>query len=166
MNARTVTDGVQWVGAVDWDRRLFDELIPLPEGTSYNAYIVRGSQKTALIDTVDPSKADILFVIDNSASMADKQSQLARRIPDLVKALANPELDSVQRVADLLVGIITSSLGSHGTSACDPAASDEHQPGRTRRQAGGEPGRFQRAQSPLSPPLLSLKLFQCSAEPA
>ena len=61
MNARTVTDGVQWVGAVDWDRRLFDELIPLPEGTSYNAYLVRGSQKTALIDSVDPSKADILF---------------------------------------------------------------------------------------------------------
>jgi len=25
------------VGAIDWDRRLFDELIPLPDGTSYNA---------------------------------------------------------------------------------------------------------------------------------
>jgi flavorubredoxin len=61
MNARNVTDGVQWVGAVDWDRRLFDELIPLPEGTSYNAYLVRGSEKTALIDAVDPSKAEILF---------------------------------------------------------------------------------------------------------
>jgi flavorubredoxin len=61
MHARPVTEGVQWVGVVDWDRRLFDELIPLPEGTSYNAYLVRGSEKTALIDTVDPSRADILL---------------------------------------------------------------------------------------------------------
>jgi flavorubredoxin len=44
------------VGAIDWDRRLFDELIPLPEGTSYNAYLIQGSEKTALLDTVDPAK--------------------------------------------------------------------------------------------------------------
>jgi flavorubredoxin len=49
------------MGAVDWDRRLFDSLIPLPEGTSYNAYLVRGSEKTALIDTVDPAKVDVLM---------------------------------------------------------------------------------------------------------
>jgi flavorubredoxin len=40
---------------------LFDELIPLPGGTSYNAYLVKGSDKTALIDTVDPSKKEELF---------------------------------------------------------------------------------------------------------
>jgi flavorubredoxin len=49
------------MGAVDWDRRLFDSLIPLPEGTSYNAYLVRGSEKTALLDTVDPAKIDVLM---------------------------------------------------------------------------------------------------------
>jgi len=49
------------MGAVDWDRRLFDSLIPLPEGTSYNAYLVRGSEKTALVDTVDPVKVDVLM---------------------------------------------------------------------------------------------------------
>jgi flavorubredoxin len=51
------------VGAVDWDRRLFDELIPLPDGTSYNAYLIKGSEKTALLDTVDPTKTDVL--VDN-----------------------------------------------------------------------------------------------------
>jgi flavorubredoxin len=56
MKARTICDNVYLLGAVDWDRRLFDALIPLPEGTSYNAYLVQGSEKTALIDTVDPSK--------------------------------------------------------------------------------------------------------------
>jgi len=61
MKGRQIRDGVYSVGAVDWDRRLFDSLIPLPDGTSYNAYLVQGSEKTALLDTVDPSKSDVLF---------------------------------------------------------------------------------------------------------
>jgi flavorubredoxin len=56
MVSRVIAPGIFWVGALDFDRRIFDELIPLPEGTSYNSYLVRGSEKTALIDTVDPSK--------------------------------------------------------------------------------------------------------------
>jgi flavorubredoxin len=54
MSVRTVVPGVLSVGAIDWDRRLFDDLIPLPQGTSYNAFLVRGSEKVALIDAVDP----------------------------------------------------------------------------------------------------------------
>ena len=61
MNARKIRDGVWGLGAVDWNRRLFDSLIPLPDGTSYNAYLVEGTNKTVLLDTVDPSKADILM---------------------------------------------------------------------------------------------------------
>ena len=56
MAARKIKDNVYYVGAIDWHRRLFDSLIPLPDGTSYNAYLIRGSEKTALIDTVDESK--------------------------------------------------------------------------------------------------------------
>ena len=62
MVSREMAPGVFWVGALDFDRRIFDELIPLPEGTSYNAYLVRGSGKTALIDTVDPTKEEELIV--------------------------------------------------------------------------------------------------------
>jgi len=56
VTAREVLPDIYWIGAIDWNRRLFDSLIPTPEGTSYNAYIVKGSEKTALIDTVDPGK--------------------------------------------------------------------------------------------------------------
>jgi flavorubredoxin len=56
-----IRDGVYALGAIDWDRRLFDSLIPLPDGTSYNAYLIHGSEKTALLDTVDPSKMDVLM---------------------------------------------------------------------------------------------------------
>ncbi len=61
MKPRKIKDGIYWVGAVDWDRRLFDDLIPLPDGTSYNAYLIQGSDKTALIDTVDPDMSHILL---------------------------------------------------------------------------------------------------------
>lgn len=61
MAVRQITDGVWSVGAIDWDRRLFDELIPLPHGTSYNSYLVEGKEKTVLIDTVDPTKRDELL---------------------------------------------------------------------------------------------------------
>ena len=60
MRARQIRPGVHWVGAVDWDRRLFDALIPLPDGTSYNSYLVQGSEKVALIDSVDPAMLDLL----------------------------------------------------------------------------------------------------------
>jgi len=58
---RALKPNIYAVGAIDWDARLFDRLIPLPDGTSYNAYWVRGSQKTALMDTVDPTKTHVLL---------------------------------------------------------------------------------------------------------
>lgn len=61
MVVREISPNIYAVGAIDWDRRLFDELIPLPDGTSYNAYLIKGSEKTALIDTVDPSMEDVLI---------------------------------------------------------------------------------------------------------
>lgn len=56
-----IKEDVFWAGAMDWDRRLFDAIIPLPDGTSYNAYLICGSEKTVLLDTVDPSMMHILM---------------------------------------------------------------------------------------------------------
>ncbi|MFW6049074.1 MAG: FprA family A-type flavoprotein [Candidatus Bipolaricaulota bacterium] len=51
---REIVPDVYWVGVRDWERKFFDKLVPLPEGTSYNSYLVKGKEKTALIDTVNP----------------------------------------------------------------------------------------------------------------
>jgi len=61
MSVRKVKEDVYSVGVIDWDRRLFDELIPLPDGTSYNSYLVKGTTKNALIDTVEPDFAGELI---------------------------------------------------------------------------------------------------------
>ena len=41
MKPREIIPDVHYVGVPDFDRRLFDALIPLPDGTSYNSYLVR-----------------------------------------------------------------------------------------------------------------------------
>ena len=67
MIPQKVTDGIFSYRAIDWDRELFDELVPLPEGTTYNAYLVKGSEKTALIDTIYPPKtAEFIAAIKKS----------------------------------------------------------------------------------------------------
>ena len=49
-----IKENVLYAGLNDKDRVIFDELIPLDNGTSYNSYIVIGSEKTAVIDTMYP----------------------------------------------------------------------------------------------------------------
>ncbi|MGD0566221.1 MAG: FprA family A-type flavoprotein [Candidatus Goldiibacteriota bacterium] len=61
MPGKKLAENVFYAGAKHWDRKFFDELIPLPDGTTYNSYIVKGSLKTALIDTVDPAVREQLF---------------------------------------------------------------------------------------------------------
>ncbi len=102
---RQLKPNVYAVGAIDFDTRLFDRLIPLPDGTSYNSYLIRGSEKTALLDTVDPTKVEVLlsnlaefgveridYVIahhaeqDHSGSLPDVLLQFAD-----AKVVANPK---------------------------------------------------------------------------
>ena len=111
MIPRQIAPGVSWTGAVDWDRRLFDALIPLPEGTSYNAYLVQGKDKTALIDTVEPTKRHLLesqleavprvdYVIANHAEQDHSGSipWVLEKYPEakiLCSALCQPMLDEL-----------------------------------------------------------------------
>ncbi len=71
--------------------------------------------------TID--KVDVLFDIDNSASMGDKQAYLAQAIPDLVNRLVTP--NCVKTVND----VTTITGPSHLDGSCDdPASSAEFAP--------------------------------------
>ncbi len=61
MPVLAIADGVFEVGAAHPERQLFDCLMPTPYGTTYNSYLVIGSEKTALIDAVDPEKVHVLM---------------------------------------------------------------------------------------------------------
>ena len=114
MVPRRVAEGVYWVGALDWDRRLFDELIPLPDGTSYNAYLIQGARRVALIDTVDPSKVERLldslrdlnieridYVVANHAEQDHSGS-----IPEILEAYPEASVVATPRCRELLMDLL------------------------------------------------------------
>ncbi len=47
-----IKDSLYWVGALDPDLRVFDIIMYTPYGTSYNSYVIKGSEKVALVETV------------------------------------------------------------------------------------------------------------------
>ena len=107
---KNMCDGVHSLRAVDWDRKLFDELIPLPDGTSYTAYLIKGSEKNALIDTVDPPKKDILienlnkanvkkidYIISNHAEQDHSGS-----IPEILKLYPQAKVVTNSKCKDML----------------------------------------------------------------
>lgn len=95
------------------------------------------------------NRIDLLLMLDNSSSMADKQAILAEAVPDLVRGLLGPpcvgndakpvanqpaspsdacpagSAREFEPVLDVHIGIVTSSLGGHGSSTCkyNPKAS-------------------------------------------
>lgn len=112
MKARQIRPNIYWVGAIDWDRRLFDALVPLPDGTSYNSYLVKGSQKAALIDTVDPSMTGVLmahledvpvidYVIANHAEQDHSGS-----IPRILAKYPDAKVVTTPKCRDLLMALL------------------------------------------------------------
>ena len=97
------------MGFVDWNRRLFDSLIPLPDGTSYNAFLVQGSEKTVLIDAVDPAMAGVLqHQLDTVKKIDYIISQHAEQdhsgtIPFVLKKYSESIVICTPKAKDLLV---------------------------------------------------------------
>jgi flavorubredoxin len=57
-SAIEIKPGVHWIGSTDPDLRIFDDLFPTDRGTTYNSYLVQGSEKIAIIDTVKEKRAE------------------------------------------------------------------------------------------------------------
>ncbi|MGL1931104.1 MAG: FprA family A-type flavoprotein [Desulfotalea sp.] len=112
MRARKIQDHIYWMGSVDWDSRLFDALIPLPDGTSYNAYFIKGSEKSVLIDTVDPPMEDELMgqlkgieKLDYIVSLHAEQDH-SGTIPTILKKYPEAKVISTPKGKELLMGLL------------------------------------------------------------
>ena len=114
MKPREIKPGVYSVGAIDWDRRLFDALIPLPDGTSYNSYLIKGTEKTALIDSVDPTMQDVLishlselgvksidYVVANHA-----EQDHAGAIPQVLEKYPEAKVICTPKCKDMLIDLL------------------------------------------------------------
>jgi len=107
---RELKSNIYSVGAIDWDRRLFDALISLPDGTSYNSYFVKGSEKNALIDAVDPTMADVLIGNLDELNVKDIDYIIANHaeqdhsgaLPIMLEKYPNAKLVATPKCKDLL----------------------------------------------------------------
>ncbi|RLC17045.1 MAG: FprA family A-type flavoprotein [Deltaproteobacteria bacterium] len=112
MFARKIKNRIYWMGSVDWDSRLFDSLIPLPDGTSYNAYFIEGSEKTVLLDTVDPPMAsEFLAQLESIPKIDYIVSQHAEQdhsgtIPQVLEKYPDAKLISTPKAKGLLTDLL------------------------------------------------------------
>jgi len=84
-------------------------------------------QSNAYISVSPTRKLDLVFMIDNSPSMAPKQQKLQAQFPNLINALEDPNNNNA--LPDLQVAIIDSDLGTDnqwtpGGSNCSPNAAN------------------------------------------
>jgi flavorubredoxin len=111
---RKVKDDIYSVGIIDWHRELFDELIPLPNGTSYNSYFIKGQEKNVIIDTVEPDFVEeflnnlkdlgvekLDYIISNHAEQDHSGS-----LPHLLKEFPNAQILSGEKAKTMLLDLL------------------------------------------------------------
>jgi len=121
MKARKIRDRIYWMGSVDWDRRLFDSLVPLPDGTTYNAYLIEGSEKTLLLDSVDPPMAhELLSQLEDVQKIDYIVSQHAEQdhsgaIPRVLAKYPGAKVISTPKAKGMLIDLLQISESSFMT---------------------------------------------------
>ncbi len=112
MKPRKIKDNIYWMGFVDWDSRLFDSLIPLPDGTSYNAFLIEGSEKTVLIDAVESNLFyEIEAQLENVAKLDYVISLHAEQdhsgcIPQILSLYPDAKLITTPRAKGILIDLL------------------------------------------------------------
>lgn len=107
-----MAENVYKIGAIDWNRRLFDSLIPIPKGTTYNSYWVEGKEKTALIDTVEPMLWEVLEEQISHASRLDyiianhAEQDHSGSIPHVLKKFPEAKVVTNTRAKSMLMDLL------------------------------------------------------------
>ena len=97
MGTAKITEGVHWVGVLDPGLKVFDIIMPLENGTTYNSYLIQG-EKTAVVDSVkdgfydefitnvksltDPAKIDYIIVNHTEPDHSGSMINLMKDMPD------------------------------------------------------------------------------------
>ncbi|MFW6016990.1 MAG: MBL fold metallo-hydrolase, partial [bacterium] len=111
---RKIQNDIYSVGIIDWHRKLFDELIPLPDGTSYNSYFIKGEEKNAVIDTVEPDFAqDFLDNLDDLGVekidyiiSSHAEQDHSGSLPHLLKKYPEAEILSSRKAKPMLLDLL------------------------------------------------------------
>jgi flavorubredoxin len=110
-----LSERVHWVGAFDPNLRTFDIILKTANGTSYNAYVVRGSGGVAVIDTVKEGFADVFFArLESIADYAEIKVIVLNHLepdhtgalPELMRRAPQAQLYISQKAQSMLKGLL------------------------------------------------------------
>ena len=113
-------DGVYWIGALDSTLRTFDIILRTANGTSYNAYLVRGSEGVAVIDTVKENFSDEFFArLESEVDYSDIRVIVLNHLepdhtgalPELMRRAPQARVYISQRATSMLKALLKPSRG-------------------------------------------------------
>jgi len=105
---KEIANNIFYCGEKHPERSIFDQLIPLPQGTTYNSFLVKGSEKTALIDTMYPPLMDRLMAtlegkeVDYIIANHGEQDH-SGALPSLLKKFPNAIIVTNAKCKELLM---------------------------------------------------------------
>ena len=117
-NAVEFADGVFWIGALDPTLRSFDIILSTANGTTYNAYLIRGSEGVAVIDTVKENFSDEFFARLESVASYDEIKVIVLNhlepdhtgaLPELMRRAPQAQLYISQRATSMLKALLKPS---------------------------------------------------------
>ncbi|MBE6055059.1 MAG: MBL fold metallo-hydrolase [Clostridium sartagoforme] len=117
MKSLKLKEDIHWVGALDPNLRVFDIIMYTPYGTSYNSYVVKGSEKTAVFETVkveffdqyierlkdldiDVSKIDYIVVDHTEPDHAGSVAKLLEISPNAKVVGSAPAIKFLRKIAN------------------------------------------------------------------
>ena len=112
MKALQATEHIWWVGALDPDLRIFDIVMRSDYGTTYNSYLLKGSEKTALFETVkekffeehlekirqviDPAQRDYIVVNHTEPDHTGSVAKLLELPPNATVLLSHTSISFIK----------------------------------------------------------------------
>lgn len=116
-----VAPGLHWIGALDPTLRTFDIILKTANGTTYNAYLVRGDEGVAIVDTVKAEFADEFFARLESVASYDEirvvvlnhlEPDHSGALPELLRRAPQAELYISTRATSMLKALLKPADGA------------------------------------------------------
>ncbi|MGD2117372.1 MAG: FprA family A-type flavoprotein [Chromatiales bacterium] len=117
-NAVEFADGVFWIGALDPTLRTFDIILSTANGTTYNSYLIKGSEGVAVIDTVKENFSDEFFArLESEVDYSDIKVIVLNHLepdhtgalPELMRRAPQAKLYISQRATSMLKALLKPS---------------------------------------------------------
>ncbi|MES9965669.1 MAG: FprA family A-type flavoprotein [Sedimenticola sp.] len=114
-------DGVHWIGALDPTLRTFDIILRTANGTTYNAYLVKGSDGVAVIDTVKENFSDEFFArLESEVGYGEIKAIVLNHLepdhtgalPELMRRAPQAKLYISQRATSMLKALLKPTTGA------------------------------------------------------